>query len=311
MLDILICIGLTHGYRIFVLRKNWHLLYPRQLIKKIIPAVLVLAVLYMATVLVKNYFAKQCFHPHFTDTFQEYYRVNWLPVLVTGARLMSIWVLAWHLYLYAQREIIAVKENARLSIIAKEANLSKLSAQLNPHFLFNSLNNIKALVVDNPIAARRSIDLLSDLLRTSLYSKEDKFVSIREELDLVKDYLELEKLRFEERLLIKLDAPESTLALPIPPLSIQVLVENAIKHGIDKRKEGGLIEVKIEQKDHGLIIIVSNPGKLLHTNQTAGLGLKNLQERLQLQFNGKAMLNIAQRDHTVTATIFIPWHGKN
>lgn len=113
---------------------------------------------------------------------------------------MSVWILAYHLYHYAQREISAVKENARLTIMTKEAQLNNLSAQLNPHFFFNSLNTIKFLVEEDPGAARRAIDLLSDLLRSSLYRKDDMLITLQQEIDLVKDYLELEKLRYEERL---------------------------------------------------------------------------------------------------------------
>src|SRR5205814_385327 len=95
--------------------------------------------------------------------------------------------------------------NARLEIMTRDARLSNLSAQLNPHLLFNSLNTIKALVVDEPKSARRAIDLLSDLLRTGLYTGEDILVSVKEELELVMDYLELEKLRFEDRLTYQID----------------------------------------------------------------------------------------------------------
>jgi LytS/YehU family sensor histidine kinase len=223
---------------------------------------------------------------------------------------MSIWVLAYHLYHYAQREINVARENARLSVIAKEAQLSNLSAQLNPHFFFNSLNNIKSLVIENPQSARRAIDLLSDLLRNSLYSKDDKLIPVKEEISLVKDYLELEKMRFEERLQLDIMVEEKLLGILIPPLSIQTLVENAVKHGIDKRKEGGLIEVKVEEEGSFLKISVVNPGKLPATELHTGLGLKNLKERLLLQFNGKASFNIAGvTGEKVLATILIPIHA--
>ncbi len=221
---------------------------------------------------------------------------------------MSIWVLAYHLYHYAQREINVAKENARLSVVAKEAQLSNLSAQLNPHFFFNSLNNIKSLVIENPESARRAIDLLSDLLRNSLYSKDDKLIPVKEEISVVEDYLELEKMRFEERLQMNIMVEEELSGLLIPPLSIQALVENAVKHGIDKRKEGGLIEIKVEKEGGFLKITVQNPGKLLLEKQQ-GLGVQNLKERLLLQFNGKAIFNITGlTDEKVLATILIPVH---
>jgi LytS/YehU family sensor histidine kinase len=218
---------------------------------------------------------------------------------------MSIWVLAYHLYHYAQGEINTAKENARLSIIAKEAQLNNLSSQLNPHFFFNSLSNIKFLVTENPGSARRAIDLLSDLLRNSLYGKDDKWVSVKKEISFVKDYLELEKLRFEDRLQANIVTSEELAEISVPPFCIQALVENAIKHGIEKRKEGGLIEVKAEKKEECIKISVQNPGKLDKRKQP-GLGLENLKERLRLQYNGKATFTIEELPGgAVLATILI------
>jgi LytS/YehU family sensor histidine kinase len=168
-------------------------------------------------------------------------------IFVAGVRLMSIWLLAYHLYQYEQREIRITKENARLAIITREAQLNNLSAQLNPHFLFNSLNNIKALVIENPESARRGIDLLSDILRTSLYSGDMMLTSINNEIELVKDYLELEKLRFEERLQFAIKVDDELLKIAILRLSVQTLVENAIKHGISKQKDGGLVSIRVEK----------------------------------------------------------------
>ena len=101
---------------------------------------------------------------------------------------MSIWVLAYHLYHYSRLELETVKENARLSIMIKEAQLNNLASQLNPHFFFNSLNNIKFLVLGNPTAARRAIDLLSDLLRNSLNNNMGRLISLEQEIELVKTF---------------------------------------------------------------------------------------------------------------------------
>ena len=305
--DISLCILITHCYRNFALSKNWHKLNAERLVPRIIPAVFVLGVLFMVLIAIKLYIVRLFFIPNYSVSFRIFFESAGLTLFVTGIRLMSIWVLAYHMYHYAQREINTAKDNARLSVIAKEAQLNNLSSQLNPHFFFNSLNNIKSLVIENPESARRAIDLLSDLLRNSLYSKDDKLITIKEEISLVKDYLELEKLRFEERLQINITAQDKLLDLLIPPLSIQALVENAVKHGIDKRKDGGLIEVKVEKEDSFLKISVQNPGELRAEEQSSGLGLKNLKERLLLQFNGKAAFNIAGlRDEKVLATILIP-----
>jgi LytS/YehU family sensor histidine kinase len=219
---------------------------------------------------------------------------------------MSIWLLAYYLYHYAQREIRVIQENTRLNLIAKEAQLSNLSAQLNPHFLFNSLNSIKSLVVENPHESRRAIDLLSDVLRKSLYERDPMLISIKDELSVVNDYLELEKIRFEERLQFTIDVPEQTLSYSIIPFSIQTLVENAVKHGINKQQDGGAINIKVRHENSHLKMTVENTGCLNKKSASNGLGLRNLQERLSLQFRDAASFSIAQHNEKVLATIMIP-----
>lgn len=304
--DITIDILLTHTYRNYALSKGWHTLHPRELVWKIGPAIFVLATLFMLTVVLRFYFIDHYWVENSPPTFVVFFLQKWQAPFITGIRLMSIWVLAYHLYHYAQREIKVTRENARLAEIAKETQLANLSAQLNPHFFFNCLNTIKALIIEDPVAARRAIDLLSDLLRTSLYGKTDKLISIAEELECVKDYLELEKLRFEERLQSQIDIASNLLQSRIPPLSIQLMVENAVKHGIDKTKVGGLISISAEAENQQLKITVKNPGTLSNSKKTPGLGIKNLQERLQLQFDAAARFDIVQLEQEVLATLLIP-----
>ena len=303
--DVVIGIGLTHSYRHIVKKAYQRKRTLTNLVISITPAIVILSLLYMILIIVKLYFLRLLYIPGFTVSFSGYFTTNWLTVFITGTRLLSIWVLAYHLYHYAKREIHAVKENARLSIIARDAQLNNLSAQLNPHFFFNSLSNIKFLISEKPEAARRAIDLLCDLMRNSLYNKGDQLVALTEELELVKDYLELEKLRFEERLQVKIEAGQGLANIMIPPFSIQCLVENAIKHGIEKRKPGGCIEVKAERLSDHIKISVQNPGKLVREKQQ-GLGLQNLKERLQLQYNGKAIFSIEElTGEKISATILI------
>lgn len=304
--DVAIDILITHAYRNYALSKAWNTLHPRQLVWKIIPAIFVLATLFMLTIMLRFYFIDHYWPESSPLTFSEFFLKKWQGPFITGVRLMSIWVLAYHLYHYAQREIKATRENARLAEIAKETQLANLSAQLNPHFFFNCLNTIKALIIEDPTAARRAIDLLSDLLRTSLYGKTEKLINIAEELECVKDYLELEKLRFEERLKSQIDIPTSLMQCQIPPLSIQLMVENAVKHGIDKTKAGGLISISAEAANKQLKIVVKNPGILSATKKNPGLGIKNLQERLHLQFDTTARFDLVQHEQEVLATLSIP-----
>nr|WP_297785822.1 histidine kinase [uncultured Allomuricauda sp.] len=303
VLDVSICIGLTHTYRTIALRANWNQLGIKGLIKKVVPSIMILAILFMLIMNLKT--SAYIYLVNDTNTFLENLSV-WNPVLITGLRHMSIWVLAYHAYHFYMREVNTAKTNAKLSVIAKQSQLDNLSAQLNPHFLFNSLNSIKALVIENPNSARRAIDLLSDLLRSSLYEKEHTTISISEEMALVKDYVELEKLRFEERLNITFNIDHTLENFKIPPLSIQLLVENAIKHGIDKQLEGGTVDISVQKKNDRVVISVKNPGTL-SAGKHKGVGLKNLNERLLLQYEGRAEVKVeTPSENKVVATIMIP-----
>ncbi|RIV42143.1 sensor histidine kinase [Flagellimonas pelagia] len=303
VLDVSVCIGLTHAYRAIALRSGWNQLGIKQLLKRIIPSILILAVLFMQLMNLKT--SAYIYLVHHNNTFEDNVWI-WNPVLITGLRHMAIWVLAYHAYHFYQREVKTTKANAQLSVIAKQTQLDNLAAQLNPHFLFNSLNSIKALVIENPKSARRAIDLLSDLLRSSLYEKEHTTISIAEEMALVKDYVELEKLRFEERLNIQFNVDQTLEHFKIPPLSIQLLVENAIKHGIDKQLEGGTVAISVQKENDHVVITVKNPGNLSKDDHI-GVGLKNLKQRLLLQYEGKADFKMeSPSENDVVATLMIP-----
>lgn len=304
--DLIIYILPTHLFRALSLRNNWGELRPKQLLPIAIPAIILLGLVFMALTLSKNYLIGAQLHPQVYGNFADYFDKNWIVIWMTGIRLMSIWVLAYYAYHFAQAEIKANRENARLALVAKNAQLEQLRAQLNPHFFFNSLNNIKGLVIENPTGARRAIDLLSDLLRSSLYGGDATLIALEQEVDLISDYLELEKMRFEDRLQWNIVVDEGLKGTLVLPLSIQTLVENAIKHGIAQCKDGGTILIRVGQEERNLRVTVRNEGHLEHES-TKGLGLKNLRERLNLQFNGQAVFTLTPLgDHFVLATLVMP-----
>ncbi|TDO28854.1 sensor histidine kinase [Sediminibacterium goheungense] len=304
--DLSIYIGLSHLYRNVSIQWGWHQLAIRPLVGRLLPVVVLLGAAFMWLTVSKNYLLRYWFEPGFSMRYTEQLSAQWLVVMATGMRLMSIWLLAYYGYHFALREINAVKESSRLGMMAKDAAFNNLTAQLNPHFFFNALNSIKALVVENPQATRRAIDLLSDLLRRSLYRKEAGLISLQEEMDMVKDYLELEQIRLEKRLQTSLTIAEALLSQPLLPFSIQVLAENAIKHGIAHCKESGMLSIRVVQDGNSMRVEVQNPGKLQQA-ATHGLGIKNLQERLQLQYDGNASFRITQHTaDTVLATLKIP-----
>ncbi|MBC9932132.1 sensor histidine kinase [Chitinophaga qingshengii] len=299
--DIGINLLLTDAYRRFALQQGWQRLRPRELAARLIPAVMILAICFTLAVTLRFYR-----WGHYPLSYLQYlHNSGWVP-FTTGVRTMAVWVLAWHLYHYAQQRNAATRENARLQVLAREIQLYNLSAQLNPHFFFNSLNNIKSLVPEDPALARRAIDLLSDLLRNALYKRSDQLVPLHEEMSLVSDYLELEKLRFEDRLQVDLHIDPALTGIGIPPLSIQALVENAIKHGIDHSMEGGCIVITVTKEGTHIHLSVQNPGTLA-SSHSKGLGLRNLRERLQLQFQGRAAFQIRELPEAqVLSVITIP-----
>lgn len=303
--DLVIYILPSHLFRTISLKNQWEKLTPKKLILIVLPMVILLGFIFMILTIGKNYLVSFYFYPGLQPTLSYSFSTSWLVTWVTGIRLMAIWILAYYLYHYAQAELKASKESVRLSLVVKSAQLENLTAQLNPHFFFNSLNNIKALVTENPNLAKRAIDLLSELLRTSLYHRNTRLIPLQDEIDLVRDYLELERMRFEDRLQISMEVDENALMIPVLPLCIQTLVENAIKHGIATLEKGGNIDLKIAYKTPFISILISNQGKL-NKNESNGLGLKNLIERLQLQYHGDAVFSITESENMVSAKLILP-----
>jgi two-component system, LytTR family, sensor kinase len=215
------------------------------------------------------------------------------------------WVLVYHLAM-ANRQLnkkkIEVLDTQNLMRIAELENLKN---QLNPHFLFNSLNGIRSLIYENQQKADEMLTNLSELLRASFTLGKKDLISLSEELELVNDYVALEKMRYEERLRFNSQVEEQLANTQIPPFIIQQLVENAIKHGAAKLEDGGKIDLFCSQKNDFLEIKVVNCALKLDFNE--GTGLVNIKKRLALYFGEKASMNIAYSSNSqVTALINIP-----
>ena len=202
-------------------------------------------------------------------------------------------------------------ERLRLAASVKEAELRALKSQINPHFIFNSLNSLRALIDEDPARARQAVTQLANLLRYSLQSGQLETVPFEEELGIVNDYLALEQVRHEERLRLRLDVAPETLQLPVPPMLLQTLVENAVKYGISRRPEGGEIAI-VARCDLGVLRIqVTNPGELAApaagASTSTGVGLRNAAERLRLLFGEQATLQLrAAAPGLVVAEAAIP-----
>ena len=219
-----------------------------------------------------------------------------------------MWNFIYFFYHYAQRNRQQQLDTLRLEATVKSLELKTIKSHINPHFIFNALNSIRALVDENPTRARKAITELSNILRSSMSAEKDETVPLQQELNIVKDYLELEHMRFEERLTIHMDIDEDTLQQPIPPMMLQTLVENAIKHGISKQMYGGEINISSKIVDQELKLKITNTGQLMNgKGSREGFGIKSTQDRLNLLYNGKANFDIrGLDDNRVMSTISMP-----
>jgi two-component sensor histidine kinase len=206
--------------------------------------------------------------------------------------LIGIWLLIYIVYHYVEKNRKDQVDRLKLESSIKELELKTIKSHINPHFIFNSLNSIRALVDENPTRARTAITELSNILRSSMQAEKAETVSLEKELNIVKDYLALEQMRFEERLKIELEIDEDTLDQQVPPMMLQTLVENAIKHGISKQVNGGTVKVVTDFKDDNLELSVQNTGQLNGKINGDGFGIKSTEDRLNLMYQGKATFSI-------------------
>ena len=219
--------------------------------------------------------------------------------------LIALWLLIYMVWHYVLKNSRDRMDRLRLEKTVKELELKTIKSHINPHFIFNSLNSIRALVEENPTRARTAITELSNILRSSLQVEKLETVPLERELNIVKDYLALEQMRFEERLQINFDIEEKTLQQPIPPMMLQTLVENAIKHGISKRINGGTINIISRIKGHQVELLVQNTGKI--QNDAEGFGIKSTRNRLQFLHNGSSVFAISNlNENMVQAQILMP-----
>lgn len=218
-----------------------------------------------------------------------------------------IWNCIYFIYHYIEKNRKQQVDTLKLEALVKELELKTIKAHINPHFIFNALNSIRALIDENPERARTAVTELSNILRSSMQAEKLETVTFEKELSIVKDYLALEHIRFEDRLTIEYDINEDTLDQPVPPMMLQTLVENAIKHGISKQLEGGSVKITSGFVDDCLELKVQNTGYLNSIKNRDGFGLASTQNRLQLMFGEKAHFNINEIEgNMVEAVIQIP-----
>ncbi len=300
---------LTHYARYLIARWGWKQLGWRQLLPRVVMMGIGLALIWVTSGFIYSYGV-------LGETPPEKYSLPALFFLSTinASFVMTGWLCIYFSYHLFDRFNRLEIERLRLATSVKESELRALKSQVNPHFIFNSLNSLRALIEEDPLRARQAVTQLANLLRYSLQSGQLETVPFEDELSVVNDYLALEQVRHEERLRLRLDVAADTLQLPIPPMLLQTLVENAVKYGISTHPEGGEIAIIARRENDSLRLQVTNPGafdpgsaKLARTNGSTGMGLANAANRLRLLFGEQATLQLrAGEPGRVVAEAVIP-----
>lgn len=287
-------IVLSHGMRFLFIRWGW--LSMR--LGPLIPRVLILSIFAATIMSLLDSLMSMWVVPSANPTPLRYLLLE----IFTSSLFFLLWNGIYFTFHFFQKSQVEELKNLQLIASQNEIELKNLRSQLNPHFLFNSLNSIRALVDLYPYKAKENITTLSNLLRKSLLLGKERLVPLKSELDLVTDYLELEKVRFEERLTIVINHDPQLDEIPVPPFIIQTLVENAFKHGISRLIEGGSITITSQLENGKVAIIITNDG-ILGKGTDSGIGLENTKRRLELQYGAKAAFSLVQSGKKVIATI--------
>jgi hypothetical protein len=306
-------ICLTHGLRAFMRRRSWGTLRMPALLPRVLAASVVLGVVQAA---IMHYMAVASMWA--LDDIEDAAVLASLPDILLNPLVLRIlnWSVAFLVWIAMYLGITSLRDRhaaeLRQSELTRALQLSELrllKSQLNPHFLFNSLNTVRALIADDPSGAQRAVTRLARTLRYTLTSGQEELVTLERELEIVEDYLALESLRFGERLRIERNIEPGALGVRIPVMLLQTVVENAIKHGIAELPGGGVLQISAELRGDTLHIDVQNPRPKVAARfeNREGVGLHNAAERLRLLFGARASFELdLSRTDLATAHICVP-----
>lgn len=295
-------IGISHWFRNVILRNGWL----ERDIGYVMPRLSLVALLLS----VAAFLLMAVMHDLFFPSYAPMLVADPLAVLLNTINwtvLLFIWSLGYFAYTYFIRSRREEIRNLRLETANRENQLNTLRAQMNPHFMFNALNGIRALVDEDPDQAKKAITQLSAILRNAMASVKRNVVPLGEEIDIVRAYLELERMRFEERLRVHFDVPVELEREQVPPMLLQTLVENAVRHGIAPLLGGGDLHVTAQRTPEGLALIVRNTGHFTPgKSRGSGIGLSNTRKRLDMLYGGQARFHISNHDGFVESRVDLP-----
>jgi len=296
----LIGLSVSHSFRLIIIKLNWMRFNIPRLIPRILIGTLISGILvyFLKSIIIERLIVQNDYVFNLTDAF---------PSIISWTLLYLIWSLLYFLFHFVTNYKKEEIKNLKWQAAKNEIELNKLKSQLNPHFIFNSMNSIRALVNENPSLAKEAITQLSNVLRNSLLMGRQKLIPLKDEMKLVNDYLGLEKTRFEERLMIIKHIDKSAELFLIPPLMIQTLAENGIKHGTSKLPNGGTLEINASIVSGKLRIVIYNSGVFdANEKSETGFGLVNTMQRLKLLYGEKADFEIINEGDRVKTTLLIP-----
>lgn len=289
----LLCFGIVNTLAFFQPTRG------RFLITIFAPAALAYALLKLTLWLLQMMIHLPAYEVFLEDS--SLYRLSVSYLLMVGATGFSM---LWYQLGQKQESERRERETEK---IAREAELFKLRQQLQPHFLFNSLNSINSLIGSRPKEARKMVSQLSDFLRSTMRRDEQSFISLKEEMEHLRLYLEIEQVRFGHRLKVEIECEESLDEWKIPPLILQPLLENAIKHGLYGTLDNLVIRLKCRKLENYLILSVTNPYESDQTGKPGtGFGLSSVQRRLYLLFGRTDLIEVSRKENIFKVKLKIP-----
>lgn len=306
-LSILSAIFISHSIRFVIISRS---LLSQSVVKLIFTTLFMTVIAGFALEFLQYFFETYVIETDFIqgdDTEDDFSWTAFLLGVTRSIILFLVWCGFYYVFAIIEKSRAQEILNLKWEASKNEIELKNLRAQLNPHFLFNSLNSIRALVGLNPEQSKTSITQLSNLLRKSINLGKLRVIPLKEELDLVKIYLDLEQVRFEERLKTEFLIAQNSLSCEIPPLMIQTIVENGIKHGISRSIDGGIVRVSSQFNDNELQLEIVNTGKLDDSGEEKGIGISNTKKRLSILFGGNASFEIRQIGEEVQVKINIKY----
>lgn len=291
-------VAVTHAFRFVIRKLNVFAWRPRHIwmlafFSTLIMAILINVLFYLPGIIYDPSTAAETFS--FIGTLGG--TINWM-------RYVGVWVILYFMYHILERTRKVEEEKLMSENLARVTELELLKTQLNPHFLFNALNSIKALVSIDQEKSKDAIVKLSELLRFTLNYGNQSLIPLHDEMEEVKKYLALEQIRFGSRLQIHYQIDESALNRLVPPAIILTLAENAIKHGVTKQSGECALGVQAQLTPGTLLIEMTNPGTI-EANGQPGLGVQNIKRRLHYLFGERAVFQLSATAEIVTARIEI------